>query len=172
MKEQGGFSWKRHLICLSSLILSQDTIFQSFISILASQSKDRSALLSCVSCDDAGCNVMGLWLRYLGYVYRWLDPSPRPFLKLVHYEAHTVGKLAVGILLECFLVLTMIIVKNDEVTMKINKFNIETRVDLETNQMIQRSRDGRTSTTGRSWIICTCIILIDVKYPDLALTKP
>ena len=98
-------------------------------------------------------------------------PSPRPFLKLVHYEAHTVGKLAVGILLECFLVLTMIIVKNDEVTMKINKFNIETRVDLETNQMIQRSRDGRTSTTGRSWIICTCIILIDVKYPDLALTK-
>ena len=85
-------------------------------------------------------------------------PSPRPFLKLVHYEAHTVGKLAVGILLECFLVLTMIIVKNDEVTMKINKFNIETRVDLETNQMIQRSRDGRTSTTGRSWIICTCII--------------
>ena len=100
-----------------------------------------------------------------------MDPSPRPFLKLVHYEAHTVGKLAVGILLECFLVLTMIIVKDDEVTMKINKFNIETRVDLETNQMIQRSRDGRTSTTGRSWIICTCIILIDVKYPDLALTK-
>ena len=35
MKEQGWFSRKRHLICLSSSILSQDSIFQSFISILA-----------------------------------------------------------------------------------------------------------------------------------------